>query len=560
MGEGEVVVVHLVRFEAWNIERFMFVTNKRREIAGASELITYVDFQWVGSALRGLHPGFDASWQIEKRPVELLQTGAGTADVLVRDRDEARRLVTEVTLAALEDAPGLEVCGVVTEAFDWSEPGALHAALQDAGRRMTPARTSLPGPDARFLRLPVVEDCATTGLPAAGLVPQPLDDGEEVPRWEPRSAESQAKWVAFGKEDERVGLDRLASLVGEEPRVLKQVVEYLSNGPEWMGVVYADGNGLGSVFGHFEECVEGDTNRAYADTLKGFASGLQRCAQQAFRESVAQLLDAGALLPDGGSAPVLPLILGGDDLVALCAGEWALTFTELYLRAFERLTAAAPEISGPLARRGLGPGLAMSAGVAIVKANFPFATAQTLAYQLMREAKEVKRAVHGVPCSSLSFHVLYDSTQATLPRIRGQQEFECGRLVAQPYVVSDVPDEGLGWVRGRRWQDLGRRVAALTARDEEGERRLPTSQMHDLRSSLFAGPRVADARFMNLLGRFAGRGLEELTVESESLFWHEPAVDGEGQGRLVTGLLDAMNAEGFLPESLIGGTAVLEGR
>lgn len=563
MGDGTAGAVHLVRFDAWNIERFLFVTNKRREIAGASELITYMDSKWVHEALRALYPdpAFGTSWRIEDRPAELLETGAGSAKVLMRDRAEARDLVTRVTLAALRDAPGLEVCGVVTEAFDWSEPGVLHKAVRDAERRMTPVRTSLPGPDARFLRLPVAEECATTGLPASGLVPQPLDEGETVRRWEPRSAESQAKWQAFGIEDGGRGLDRLAGLVGEQPDRLRDVVEHLSNGPEWTGVVYADGNGMGAVFERFEDCVDGDSNRAYADTLRGFTSALQHSAEKAFRKSVAQLRDQGARLPDDGPVPVLPLILGGDDLVALCPGEWALAFTEVYLREFEKLTAAAPEISEPMERRGLGPGLAMSAGVAIVKSQFPFATAQALAYGLMREAKAVKWAVPGFPCSSLSFHVLYDSTEAKLPRIRGQQEFEGGSLVAQPYVVSDVPEERAGWVRGRHWRDLERRVAALSARDEEGERKLPASQLHDLRASLFSGPEMADARFRNLRGRFGERGLDELAGGQGSLFWREGAVvdgagadgagaeaagAGAGQGRLLTGLLDAMNAEGFL--------------
>ncbi|CAL9672478.1 hypothetical protein SUDANB176_07505 (plasmid) [Streptomyces sp. enrichment culture] len=552
--------VHLVTFEAWNINRFLFVTNKRREIAGASELVTYVDHRWVGEALTRLYPDRDDTWRIEQHPAELLETGAGSAKVLVRDRAEARRLVTEVTLAALREAPGLEVCGVVTGPFDWSAPGALHTALQEAQGRLNSVRTSLPGPDARFLRLPVVDDCATTGLPAQGLVPQPLDEDDSVRRWEARSAESQAKWHAFGREDEAAGLDRLAQLANTTPWDLKQVVRYLSEGLEWMGVVYADGNGLGAVFGRFEECVDGRSNRAYADTLRGFSSALQRCAARAFQETVVQLGERGARLPDHGPAPVMPLILGGDDLVALCAGEWALTFTQVYLRRFEQLTAEAPEIVGALERRGLGPGLAMSAGVAIVKANYPFDTAQRLAHQLLREAKKVKSALAGAPCSSLSFHVLYDSTGADLARIRGQQTSGNVSLVAQPYVVSDVPQERAAWVRGRHWRDLERRVAVLAARDEDGERLLPTSHMHDLRSTLFSGRQAADARFTNLRGRFGERGLDALAGEEGSLYWQEPAPDGDGPGRLLTGLLDAMDAEGFLPLRAPGAEALLEER
>ncbi|WP_147317761.1 hypothetical protein, partial [Streptomyces spongiicola] len=76
------VQVRLVSFEAWNITRFMFVTGKRREIAGASELITYLERRWVRESLREVFGrGFGEGWRIEECPAELLESGAGTAKV-----------------------------------------------------------------------------------------------------------------------------------------------------------------------------------------------------------------------------------------------------------------------------------------------------------------------------------------------------------------------------------------------------------------------------------------------------------------------------------------------
>ncbi|MFF4652624.1 hypothetical protein [Streptomyces sp. NPDC001380] len=553
--------VRLVVFEAWNISRFIFVTNKRREIAGASGLITYLDRKWVQDALRGLHAGFEPGWRIEHRPVELLETGAGTAKVLVRDMEEARRLVTLVTGAALRDAPGLEVCGVVSEAFDWSVEGQLHGALQEAAGLLAPVRTSLPGPDARFLRLPVADQCRSTGLPAESLMRQP--DGS----YEPRSAESSAKWLAYGRQEEGAGLGRLAELAGTEPRALGKVVEHLNDEAEWVGVVYADGNGLGKVFGAFEECVDGGSNRAYADTLRSFSGAMQAAARQAFGAAVGELREAGAALGKGrGPVPVLPLILGGDDMVALCAGQWALPFTEAYLRAFERLAAASEAIAGPLLRQGRVSALSACAGVAVVKPHFPFDASQRLAYALLVEAKQVKAEVDG-PCSALSFHVLHDSSGADLDRIRGQMEVADGirgggppregggaLLTAQPYVVGDARRDA-PWVRGRHWDDLLQRASAVAARSEDGdggqggdgERRLPASQLHELREALFLGPDVAQARYSNLLPRYGDRGLRTLGDGADSLFWRERRTRDGGPGRRVTGLLDALDADGFLP-------------
>ncbi|MFD8900218.1 Cas10/Cmr2 second palm domain-containing protein [Streptomyces ardesiacus] len=547
---AEAASVYLVVLEAWNITRFLSVTNKRREIAGASELITYLDRRWVGEALERLHPGFTPEWRIETHPVELLETGAGTARVLVRGAEQARALVTDVTLAALRQAPGLEVTGVVGEPFDWGTPGALHEALREIQRALETVRTSLPGPDARFLRLPMVDECASTGLPAAAL--SRLHPGER----EPRSTESLAKWRAYGKEDEGDGLDRLSALAGTEPRALKRVVRHLAEKAEWVGVVYADGNGLGDVFGRLDACVTDPGNRCYADTLRSFSAAVQDAARAAFAEAVDGLREQGAGLGQGaeGPVPVLPLILGGDDLVAVCEGSWALPFTAAYLQAFEQHTAGSPQIAGALARRGKGPGLSACAGVAIVKAHFPFAVAHTLAYDLMaKEAKQVKDRVPGVPCSALSFHVLYDSSGADLARIRLRQtvagpEKVC--LTAQPYVVSDLGSEP-AWVEGRRWSDLLRRVGAVAARGEEGERRLPVSQLHALREALFQGREVADGRLGNLRARYSHQGLEDLLGGRDSLFWRFSEEDP-----WTTGLLDAMDAERLLSAGVLDGHGV----
>jgi hypothetical protein len=233
-----------VRFDAWNVTRFLFVTNKRREIAGASELITYLDRRWVHASLASMFAsssGLDG-WRIEDGPAELLEAGAGTALVLVRDGEDARRLVSTVTATALAAAPGLDVFGVVSGPFEWDAAGGLAAAVREVWQGRDTARAARPGPDLRFLRLPVLDECASTGFPAACLAVDPDDNLVE------RSAESQAKWEAYGGESGADGLARLAELAGVTPRDLRRVVRHLNDNADWVGLVYADANGLGSVF------------------------------------------------------------------------------------------------------------------------------------------------------------------------------------------------------------------------------------------------------------------------------------------------------------------------
>jgi hypothetical protein len=532
------MIVHLVAFEAWNITRFLFVTNKRREIAGASELVTHLDSKWVGSALGEIFDGFDVGWRIEEQPAELVPTGAGTVKVLVRDRDLARCLVTKVTVTALCEAPGLDVYGLVSEPFVWGDRALLAGTARAVAERMGSARASRPGPDSRFLRLPLADECLTTGLPASLEVTQP-DGGTE-----PRSAESHVKWRAYGSRDEGEGLARLAELGGVDTRTLAKVVEYLQDDAEWVAVVHVDGNGFGDIFGNFDKLVDGDSARAYADTLRLFTAQLERCARDALAEAHAAVRAHPVGRAAAGHVPVLPLILGGDDVVLLCDGRLALPFIVAFLRGYERLTGEAEAVSVPLRRSGRPGTLTASAGVAIVKTHHPFESALRLANDLLLEAKQVKVHVKG-PCSGLAFHVLYDSTDVRLQRLRGhdRRERRPHSLVAQPYVVS-AGVAGDGWTVGRRWDDLVDRVTAIRAVDADGERMLPSTQLHELRRALFAGPDIADARLAAMLPRYRCRGLQALCGEGDSVFWTEPST-ASGTERRISGLMDAMDAADF---------------
>jgi hypothetical protein len=545
-----VTQAHLVLFEAENITRFIFVTNKRRENAGASELITYLDRKWVQEAASRVFPGFNDGWRIESDPAELLVTGAGSVKILVRDRSRARDLVTAVTLSALRDAPGLDVCGMVSDPFEWSQPGTLAAVSRRLHEEFGDALAGRPGPDHRFQRLPVIDQCATTGLPAVTEIRQ-QDGGLE-----PRSLESLRKWEAYGRQDDGDGLQRLAAAAGTQPTALGKVVRFLGERAEWSAVVYADGNGLGDVFRDFGTLTADDHNRSYADELRGFSDQLTRCTRQAFAQATAELraeLPADQLFE--GEVPVLPLVLGGDDMIAVCDGGVALSFAARYLRSFEQLTAQAPQIYGPLGRDDRGDRVAGCAGVAIVKPHFPFTSAAGLAYQLMREAKAVKDHVDG-PCSAISFEVLYDSTDPDLGRLRAgavvpeRDPDQIGRntaarLTAQPYVVSDGPDTPGTWAAGRHWDELRRRAAALSKYGDDGERALPASQVQGLRDALFISRPVAEARFESLRNRYPDAHAEALAGPAGNLFWRDSG------GQMVTGLLDAMNASPFLGDYLV---------
>ena len=133
--------------------------------------------------------------------------------------------------------------------------------------------------------------------------------------------------------------------------------------------------------------------------------------------------------------PVVPVLVGGDDLTVYVEGKFAIPFAEAYIRHYEELTEK-DELLKQLAvvagAKEAGP-LTASAGVAIVGRNFPFHIAYDLAEELVSRGKKLGKKPGMVPCSTINFHVLRDATvldpDDTLDEYKGrsQRPFLIGR-------------------------------------------------------------------------------------------------------------------------------------
>ena len=110
--------------------------------------------------------------------------------------------------------------------------------------------------------------------------------------------------------------------------------------------------------------------------------------------------------------PVVPVLVGGDDVTVYTDGRYAIPFAEAYIRHYEELTEK-DELLKQLAviagAKTAGP-LTASAGVAIVGRNFPFHIAYDLAEGLVSRGKKLGKKKREVPCSTIDFHILRDAT------------------------------------------------------------------------------------------------------------------------------------------------------
>jgi hypothetical protein len=532
--------MELLHIETSGNQRFIFATNKLRENVGASQLI------WmIGETARNaaaVRPG-----------CRVIMATSGKATIVAPDRATAEVIVAEVTRKAVTESPGIDVHGAITS----FEPARerLRDALERIRRDHESLRCDVPSPATRFLRLPCVADCSTSGLPAAA--PDRRFHGiPGRPGHDLRSAVSQAKWIAADE-----GIERLAKAAGDVPvmRSVSELDDLQNQGLDWLAVIHADGNGLGQLLVDFDRIVEryspGSSWDIHADLRDRFSQALDTCATNAFAAAVraawgrwqARAKRGGGL----GKLPLVPLVLGGDDLTVICGGEFAVQFAADFLVEFERETrgGVVGELSA-LRPGATAPGLTACAGVAVIKPHFPFHAAYELAEELIASAKRVKRLVADRPCSAIDYHVLYDSSDASLERIRAALTVDEGRtfLTARPYVVSEG-FENHPWAATRVASRLADRITAVTSREDNGRRRLANGMLHELREALFHGREAADARLRLILGRHEGQHFGDL-LAADSLFHHDAATNTHHAF-----LLDALELDGFWSAS---GGEVLE--
>lgn len=550
----------LVLIETSGNQNYIFSTNKLKENIGASELTYRSGTLWVLNAIaevtgnQRLRDSQDSRrlqqilLSVELNPpientqtrVEIIVSTSGKALLLVKDKADAQQIIQIVTTKALQEAPGLEIGGVFEE-FDW-QTEHLGQVNQKVHRAYELNRSCRPSSALRFLRLPLLNECSTSGLPALDWVKGREDTiVSAVSHSKHKIAPEAVKRLSAIPNQGNIRLVR--SLDDLEKEFEQQL--------DWLAVIHADGNGLGEIFLNFHEHIQSDgesSNRAYVDKLRRFSIALDTCTQNAFITAL------NAFTPSSRSIlPLVPLILGGDDLTVVCDGKFALPFIKKFLAAFEGETESNPDIS-PLARAALGVGrLSACAGVAIIKPHFPFSVAYNLAADLMQVAKTVKTKVTNpekdhkpYPCSALDFHILYDSSDVDLDRIRGKlrpgvQTY----LYHRPYVVT-ISERlngatGIDWAGFHSWQQLEERIQVLLETDEEGRRRLPSSQTHDLRASLSEGKDIADARYRLIRDRYKDAGIVTLAGSQESLFQLEPETN-----IYMTALIDAIDAAEFV--------------
>lgn len=156
----------------------------------------------------------------------------------------------------------------------------------------------------------------------------------------------------------------------------EDVAVYDPNG--YVAYLVADGNGMGEIFG---SCPD-------KNTLIKLSNKLDWAICKALAEPARKIMEHNSIAGRPNLIPVLPLILGGDELFALIPAPWALDFTLRFCQIFEIMMDEFYKESEPYNHV---PSPTISATVIICKNKHPYTQAYEKAKTTMKKAKQLHR-------------------------------------------------------------------------------------------------------------------------------------------------------------------------
>lgn len=407
---------YLLAAEADKIQDFIFRSSRLREVVGASQLLTRFCEEGAPALLK--QPAFSGD-----PDRDIVVKDGGSFRVIFEDAEKARQFGAD-----LAELYRLTVDGSISVANPVQLGGDFREANKAAGRKLRRAKSHRQGA-VTDIHMPYVAFCASCGIGLADQYAPPKKGRSDRSIY--LCATCRIKAVERDREPRAI-LDRFYaaySKLSEEDPLAKpdwaedtdDVADFDLRKRNYVAYLVADGNGMGDLFGQCDE-----------QQIRGFSEGLTTALNTSLAHPAAQFRKT--VSGQAAMVPVLPLILGGDDLFALIPAPYALDFARRFCLAYEeQLQTLVDEV-------GLAAHPTVAAAVVVCKSKYPYALAHHQAEELLKEAKrqcKLLAAETGQHLSAVNFEVILGN------RLAGQEDADSERRKAvrttlRPYwVVKD---------------------------------------------------------------------------------------------------------------------------
>ena len=378
-------------FEARAIQPWILDGGRLADVVGASELVDQITGSLIDEALKSL--GLE-----EGKNIRISRKAGGAFYAVLKSEESARHLRDLMRLVVAAHTPGLEFIQALEAGADERE--AIRKALSRLVEMRNQPVAALP------VIGPLIEREARTGEAATSF----LDGGRKGGH---ASAATVAKRFScnadlknlserFIPPEKREAARWLWPRNMEHDAAPTDPYNFPFEGEDHLiGVIHADGNGLGQVLLQLNAAADEAKGLDYLRFFRDFSERIGKATLAA-----AQCATANVLLPAARECkgrwtlPARPIVLGGDDLSIIVRAELAIPFVEAFIDEFHQ--ASGRELAGwfgnpdwqaafaTTAGKALRdtPSLTASAGIAFVKSNYPFELAYELAESLCKQAKQ----------------------------------------------------------------------------------------------------------------------------------------------------------------------------
>lgn len=369
---------YLLAAEADKIQDFVFRASHLREVSGASALLARFCEQAPSTCLG-------------RRPEDVIVSNGGSFR-LVFDGDAEAANAGDILADLYYMATGCTLS--VARPVDWDgTEGCFESANREASASLRSAKRSQGA--MATAHMPYMAFCTSTGVEIATRFATAKSS-------DPKNYISRSSLI---KKREREG--------GNEAFLRDFVAQVVSNdlvdqfdsptdagdvgraggydSRDYVAYLVADGNGMGTIFDGIQNSM----------SLRKLSSQLDRIVGDSLVESSKRLM-LWDRHKNSRLVPVLPMILGGDDVFVLLPAKWALSFAQEFCLTFEHQMQKF--LTDELGMPDLYP--TMSAAVVICKSKYPFQLAHKRGEELLKQAKRLSKSNSGQRRSVVNFEII----------------------------------------------------------------------------------------------------------------------------------------------------------
>jgi len=386
-----------ILFDTMSIQQYVFGSNKLKDNLGASYIVEHI---------------YD---YLRDNPViKVGYIGGGNALLFTTSEEIAKEIVKDYTTYLLHAFPGVSLAVAIKENFQKdkekypSEIKELFEILKKNKGKYLPINTiSSHG---------ITDICRYSSLSVESIMRLP----DKETQYELISSVTLTK--RNQKEDADNEAKKLLDLAGLSDYTFTDEIDQLGlkkGEDSHIAVVHIDGNGFGKIFRN-QQSVE-ETKNLSNEVKEAVKASFIFIVQEynKYKDQFSNILSFQKE-KDKEILPIRPIILGGDDVTFVCHGKLGIWFAEKYMEKFKTHLIDEKEP------------YSSCAGVAIVKAKYPFYRAYELAEELCTNAKKMNKEKGG---DWIDFQLAYSGLGNTLEDVRTMQYKVEG--FSRPYLLGD---------------------------------------------------------------------------------------------------------------------------